>query len=53
MNRTYRPGEIILDSRGTWFVRRDGSFVRFDPARRSRRTSLPHTRRRDDRLFIV
>lgn len=44
MNRTYRPGEIILDSRGTWFVRRDGSFVPYDRRRArtpSRRRAFP------------
>lgn len=45
MSRPYRPGDVVLDSCGTWFVRRDGSLTRFDPqrhaARQRTRRSLP------------
>lgn len=41
MSRPYQPGHVVIDSRGTWFVRRDGTLVPYD-----RRRVRPSARRR-------
>lgn len=56
MTRPHNPGDAVIDGRGTWILRGDGSYVRFDRARRAHSDPPPTARRpapRDDRLFIL